>query len=190
MPEMDGIEATTSIRSNQAWAHIPIIAMTAHAMEGDRERFLAAGMDDYVTKPIRPERMLAAIERQLDRHNLPSHPDADADDVLPVLDRKAVLDRLAGDQRMYDELLSFMLENLPATVSEIRRAVDAQNLPQAGILAHSLKGEAATLGAERVRHTAARLEDACQQSISAEANAAMAELEQEIDVLQKYAASA
>jgi two-component system, sensor histidine kinase and response regulator len=188
MPEMDGLEATASIRTNPAWAHIPIIAMTAHAMEGDRERFLAAGMDDYVTKPIRPDRLLAAIERQMERRPVSSQTDAGADEALPILDRETVLERLGGDQAMYDDLLVFMLENLPATLSELRQALDAQNLRQASVLAHSLKGEAATLGADRLRHTAACLEEACQQDAHAEARATFTLLEQEIDLLRHYLA--
>ncbi|RME98286.1 MAG: response regulator, partial [Chloroflexi bacterium] len=64
MPEMDGLQATAAIRANPAWKHLPIIAMTAHAMKGDRERFLEAGMDDYVSKPIRSQDVLDAIARQ------------------------------------------------------------------------------------------------------------------------------
>jgi len=69
MPVMDGIAATAAIRANPSWAHIPIIAMTAHAMKGDRERLLQAGMDDYVSKPVRREALLAAIERQVRQHH-------------------------------------------------------------------------------------------------------------------------
>ncbi|RME42790.1 MAG: PAS domain-containing sensor histidine kinase, partial [Caldilineae bacterium] len=68
MPEMDGLEATAAIRAEARWANLPIIAMTAHAMKGDRERFLQAGMDDYVTKPIRAKEVFAAIARQVRAH--------------------------------------------------------------------------------------------------------------------------
>ena len=64
MPQMDGLQATAAIRADQRWKHLPIIAMTAHAMKGDRERFLEAGMDDYVSKPLRSQDVLAAVRRQ------------------------------------------------------------------------------------------------------------------------------
>jgi CheY-like chemotaxis protein len=67
MPEMDGFDATAAIRSDPRWTQIPIVAMTAHAMKGDRERCLAAGMDDYVAKPLRIQEVLEAIERQMQR---------------------------------------------------------------------------------------------------------------------------
>jgi CheY-like chemotaxis protein len=67
MPGMDGIAATAAIRANPAWRDIPIIAMTAHAMKGDRERLLEAGMDDYISKPVRREALFAALERQAQR---------------------------------------------------------------------------------------------------------------------------
>jgi CheY-like chemotaxis protein len=67
MPEMDGLEATTKIRESEQGTsnHIPIIAITAHAMKGDREQFLAAGMDSYVSKPIRPDALFETIKKVL-----------------------------------------------------------------------------------------------------------------------------
>ena len=166
MPIMDGLEATALIRANSSWRHIPIIAMTAHAMDGDRERFLAAGMDDYVTKPIRPDAILAAIDRQVKTEFAPVNQDAGNE--TPILDRETVLERLGGDEAMYNELLAFMVDNLPESISRILLALEKSDFAEAELAAHSLKGEAATLGAERLREVSSRLEDACRQSNSTE----------------------
>jgi response regulator RpfG family c-di-GMP phosphodiesterase len=185
MPVMDGLEATAIIRSNPNWRHIPIIAMTAHAMEGDRERFLAAGMDDYVTKPIRPDALMEAIDRQLPTL---AGQDNGGDDESPILDRATVLERLGGDEAMYHELLDFMLENLPASVSRILQALEQSDYTEAEMATHSLKGEAATLGAERLRAAAEYLESACRQNGDVKVDSLLEQLKHEVIALQSHVA--
>src|SRR6185436_19938950 len=121
MPEMGGLDATASIRERERrhGGHVPIVAMTAHAMKGDRERCLDAGMDDYVSKPVRPSDLYAALERALPGSGVPMpRPAAAGSDAAPpsrgaaaephpaaapafgddpVVDREALLERLEGD---------------------------------------------------------------------------------------------
>jgi two-component system, sensor histidine kinase and response regulator len=116
MPELDGFEATSAIRDREAASgqHIPIIAMTAHAMNGDRERCLAAGMDDYVTKPIQVAELLRAIQAntQSSGATLPLPASAGATD--DVFDREQALAQVGGDEKFLAELAALFLENVPA----------------------------------------------------------------------------
>src|SRR5437879_13261288 len=103
MPEMDGLEATASIRAREraTGRHLPIIAMTAHAMKGDRERCLEAGMDGYVSKPVRAADLLEEIDKQV-RRAQPT--------LRVVLDRAALLERLEGDAELLAEMVGALLE--------------------------------------------------------------------------------
>ena len=184
MPEMDGIEATAVIRANPAWANIPIIAMTAHAMEGDRERFLEAGMDDYVTKPIRPDELHQAIQRQARSDAIPQA--ETEEDGTPVLDRETVIKRLGGDQAIYEELLAYMMDTVQGTLDGLTQAFAGNDPRNVRLLAHSLKGEAATLGAERLRRAAAEVEELGAGGDLGGAECAMSLLRREVDTLRKH----
>jgi two-component system sensor histidine kinase/response regulator len=192
MPGMDGFETTAAIRADPAWAHLPIIAMTAHAMKGDRERCLAAGMNDYVSKPLRMEEVSAAIERQLepaeDRRGQVSAVKADApDDTLPsaVLDRAGALSRLGGDEVMFNEFLLLLLDGAESDVAELAVAVEADDAVGIERLAHGLKGGAASLGADRVRDAAYSLEIIGRSGDLEEARSALARLREELRLLHE-----
>jgi PAS domain S-box-containing protein len=181
MPEMDGLEATRRIRDPQTGVRnprIPIVAMTAHAMKGDRERCLEAGMDDYVSKPISPQDVAAAIARRLDGQPAPVPPDApraaagadgagrapspdpDAAAGLSLPDRASLLTRLGGDEEVFVEVIKIFLEDVPKQLAGMDAALAAGDAKTLRRLAHTLKGSSGTAGAEALQKASLRLEEA------------------------------
>jgi len=139
MPVMSGLEATAAIRARerQTGGHARIVAMTAHAMNGDRERCVAAGMDGYLSKPLDP-RMLFAIAEG----DAPSSPAA-----ASALDRSAILERLDGNEALLADVIGLFLDDCPARLRAIKAAVDARDSESIRIEAHGLKGAAGNLSA-------------------------------------------
>ena len=160
MPEMDGFEATAAIREIEKTTgfHLPIIAMTAHAMKGDKERCLAAGMDGYVAKPIHPDELFHAIDSQV---GIPSVqvPGTPGNQYLSeVLDRDAMLNCVDGDLELLQKLVEVFWENCPRMLSDIRTAMDSQNPKAVQTAAHALKGSLSYFGANSAFNAALRLE--------------------------------
>jgi CheY-like chemotaxis protein/HPt (histidine-containing phosphotransfer) domain-containing protein len=164
MPEMDGYAATAEIRRRQqGQERLPIIAMTAHSMAGDREKCLAAGMDDYVSKPIRPALLREALSRCLPsplQHDAPSAPVQHEGDTVagPLLDAAMVaeLRELSGDA--LPELLELYLDDAAAQLLVIVGALERGDPAGAGAAAHRLKGASLSVGAALVSAVAAELE--------------------------------
>jgi len=155
MPEMGGFEAAAAIREQERGAdrHIPIIAMTAHAMKGDRERCLAGGMDEYLTKPL-DSRLLCVLVESLAGVTTSSDGDALAP---PVPDR--VLARVGGDRRLLAEISRLFVADAPQHLERIRAALDARDAESLRRAAHGLKGAAANFDAHGVVTAARELED-------------------------------
>jgi CheY-like chemotaxis protein len=144
MPVLDGYEATGRIREREAGGdRVPIVAMTANTMEGDRERCIAAGMDDYLAKPLRVEELESALCRAVDQEGGGE----------PLIDRE-ILDELLGD----DGLMDLFFEETSAQLDALRRASDAGDAAEVVRLAHTVKGAAATVGATRLAAVAAGVE--------------------------------
>ncbi len=156
MPEMDGIEATAAIRAREqaSGGRVRIVAMTARAMAGDRERCLAAGMDGYLAKPIDRARLLAVVEDGAAGDPAGAAPPAAA----AAFDRALLLARLGGDEALLALVVRLFLEDCPGRLAAIRQALDARDAAALEASAHALKGAAANLSAGRLIAAAATLE--------------------------------
>ncbi len=148
MPEMDGFEATAAIRARESatGAHTPIVAMTAHALKGDRERCLAAGMDAYVSKPLRPQDffdvLASVVPASGDAGSFPAEPESGPD----AFDIAAALERVDGDRELMKELAGLFLGECPRCMGEIRQAIAQRDGPGLQRAAHYLKGSVGNLG--------------------------------------------
>lgn len=149
MPELDGLQASREIREweHATGQHVPIIAMTAHAMTGDRERCLAAGMDGYVSKPIRTEELASAIKEVLVN---------DAEKC--TVDLSSLLVNLDGDHELLRKLIETFLAENPEQMTKIRSAIDRRDAEGLRLAAHSLKGSVGYFGAIRAFELAQKLE--------------------------------
>ena len=173
MPEMDGFQATARIRSDSRFATLPVIAMTAHATTEERQRCLAAGMNDHIAKPIDPDHLVDTLARFYEpaaaatsfaagegtarsdgRHGV--DPDLPPIDGLDVRDGLA---RVGGNRRLYAKLLREFIEQHGSAAAEVGKAMADGDPARAQRFAHSLKGVAGNLGATRVYGVAARLEN-------------------------------
>ncbi|MDH4264091.1 MAG: response regulator [Deltaproteobacteria bacterium] len=189
MPEMDGFEATAAIRQKESemGRHIPIIAMTAHAMKGDRELCLEKGMDDYVSKPIQPKDLSVAINRQLGNTVLPQPevPPGDGSDGKVVFDQRILLDRLDGDEELFKEIVRTFLDDAPLQVEKLKQALREENLSQIEKKAHSLKGAAMNIGGNALQATALEVEVAGKKGDLKSTRELIPKFEKEFARLQK-----
>jgi signal transduction histidine kinase/ligand-binding sensor domain-containing protein/DNA-binding response OmpR family regulator len=160
MPELNGFEATDAIRVRERGTgrHLPIIAVTAHALKGDRERCLAAGMDGYISKPIAPGELRTTLEGLAGGTQVSAHAAAKPVASESVMDRNAALARAGGDLPLLKELAGLFCETSPPLMAEIRRAIDAQDANALRNAAHTLKGSIANFSARRAADAAAELE--------------------------------
>ncbi len=145
MPELDGLQATRQIRQREEGGprRVPIIAMTAHALKGDRERCLAAGMDEYVSKPVRERQLLTALRAVLGEDVPPppaETPDAPLEPAADVLDWEAALAVCGGDHGLLREIAEAFLEEHPRRLDDIRRAIDTSDWELLHRSAHTIKG--------------------------------------------------
>jgi two-component system sensor histidine kinase/response regulator len=159
MPEMDGFEATAAIRAgeNASGKHMPIIAMTAHAMKGDRERCLAAGMDGYVSKPLQPQALFDVVEGLAGASVVPPNESSPEPTESPF-DEATALSRTAGDVALLKELVAIFCEECPKLMAEIRDAIGDGDPGKLRLAAHTLKGAVGNFGAVAVCDAALRLE--------------------------------
>jgi PAS domain S-box-containing protein len=160
MPEMNGLEATRAIRvlERSTGRHVPIVAMTAHAMSGDRERCLESGMDEYLTKPIRAEALVAQVERlAMAEHEVETTPDG-GHQPAPVMALDEALGRVNGDRELLAEIAGIFLSDVDSMMQAVRAAIDANDADALGRAAHRLKGSIITFAAGPAGDAALTLE--------------------------------
>jgi two-component system, sensor histidine kinase and response regulator len=166
MPEMDGFETTAAIRESEksTGRHIPIIAMTAHAMKGDKERCLASGMDGYLSKPIRGKDLFDIIEAFFATSSEHSSHGKNTEPVEVAFDGEALLARLDGSKELCAELIDTFLQESPQTLSAVKVAVETHDAAAIARAAHALKGAVANFGANHQAFSAAGALELCGKS--------------------------
>jgi PAS domain S-box-containing protein len=161
MPEMNGLEATEAIRQREqdTGRHIPIIALTAHAMPADRERCLAAGMDGYLAKPIDVDELITAIEAHAEGAAPPSvvTPQPSTGERI-VFDEPVALKHAGGDRGLLSEVIELFQSDYPTALRRVDRAVQTADAEALRLAAHALKGALATVGSPAGREAALALE--------------------------------
>jgi CheY-like chemotaxis protein/HPt (histidine-containing phosphotransfer) domain-containing protein len=181
MPELDGLEATREIRNSKSAVRnhlLPIIAMTAHAMQGDREACLEAGMNDYVSKPVTPLALADILEKWLPRETAESGPRNDRDKTetadgdgssrrahrsVPIFDRAGMLARLMDDEALAHTVVEGFVEDIPRQIELLRRYIQAGDTTGAERQAHTIKGASANVGGEVLRAAAFEMEKAAKE---------------------------
>ncbi len=195
MPEMDGLEATRQIRGPGSAVRnhtVPVIAMTAHAMAGDREKCLKAGMNDYLSKPVAPEALAGKLEKWLKPE---FRPDADTGypaTSLPelhglsgIFDRSAFVHRMMGDEDLANMIITGFLEDMPRQISILRDLVQQNQVQQARAQAHKIKGAAANITAMAFHDSAMAMENAGNAGDVMELNRLMPLLENRFSQLRE-----
>jgi len=200
MPLMDGFEATNEIRSfelSQGLQPVPVIAMTAYALQGDRDRCLAAGMDGYIAKPIKEDDLCRVIERMAFGRSgqellqvvteqpqtvLPAEQEPD---LYPVFDRQALLTRLGGNEALIQKFVSMFFESADEHMTQLRQAARAGDAEQLRAKAHALKGSAGNVGACALSMAAAELETAARELQQTEQPELLSRLEEQFVLFEQ-----
>jgi len=190
MPELSGLEAAAAIREREQGTgrRVPIVALTAHAMTGDRERCLAAGMDGYVSKPLRPDELFAAIEAALsppaERDAVRSVPPADGP-ASQSPDADALLAAFGGNGKLLAEVIDLFLADTPRILDEARRALARHDAAALAASAHALKGSIGLFAQTGAYDAARRLESAARAGEQAGTDETFAELDGEVKQLSE-----
>lgn len=159
MPEMDGLEATIELRRREqsSGGHMPIIAMTALTMKGDKERCLEAGMDGYLSKPIRPEELDDVLDSYTGKKKVEAIPVEDPE-WIDCVNMEELLERVDGDRTLIAELADIYREAYPRQIQTLREGVTSMDADKIRGAAHALKGALSNLSATQASSLAASLE--------------------------------
>jgi signal transduction histidine kinase/DNA-binding response OmpR family regulator len=179
MPEMDGFEATAAIREREreTGEHVPIVALTAHAMQDHREQCLAAGMDAYASKPIQVAELCATIEKLLPARAVAKPPQ-------PILDRSALYEQVGDEPELLLRVVQLFLTDSREVLASLLDGLSRQDKDTIQHGAHRLKGALLTLGAKPAADVALRLEHMGREGSLADAGTALADLERELAALE------
>ncbi|MDH5547458.1 MAG: response regulator [Gammaproteobacteria bacterium] len=158
MPVMDGYMTTQSIRANPKLKHLPIIALTANAMSGDREKALEVGMNDFISKPISVDTMWKTLANWVNPQSV------QPTQAIVDVDRATALERLNNDRTLYKKLLDMFVAQYAHVTTDIASEIENRNLTNAERLAHSLKSASATIGATSLQEAAGLLESSCKEA--------------------------
>ena len=158
MPVMDGYEAARLIRVRREFDHVPILALTASAMAGDRDRALAAGMDDHITKPVTLDALRAALTRWISLEAVAPRDRSAAGPASDVLDVATALDQVAGDRETLSDVLTLFLDQRPVLRERMRGALSRGDAGELALLAHRMKASSGAIAAVGLHRLAAELE--------------------------------
>jgi CheY-like chemotaxis protein len=185
MPEMDGLEATTAIRAAEAGTgkHVPIVAMTAHAMKDDREKCLGAGMDRYLSKPIRIDELKQAISAIEKTRNTRQSPEPNSFRAIGQLE--LLLDSVMGDRALLAEMAELWLVDSAKQEKQIRKGLDSGDATMVQRAAHALKGSVGTFQASAARQAATELEISAKDADLVGARKAFERLSTQIDLVRR-----
>jgi two-component system sensor histidine kinase/response regulator len=186
MPEMSGFEAAHAIRDQEGGGpRLPIIALTAHAMQGDRERCLEAGMDGYLSKPIDVDELIATVERFGGGAPSASSAASPRQTGESVFDERAALAYSGDDRRLLKQVITLFRSDYPSALRRIDRALGRRDGEALRHAAHRLKGAIATVGGTAGRDAAAELEEAARAERFEDAELASAKLREALGLLDR-----
>ncbi len=199
MPVMDGYAATAAIRrlerTDGAHRHTPIIALTAHALEGDRQKCLTAGMDDYMSKPFRPKEMRAMLERWGRRPSAADAPAVDgtgAADVVPetvdAIDRRVLYAlkelQIDGEPDFLEQVVRTFLDSSVELMDRLRSSASRRDMDDMGFIAHRMKSSSANVGALQLSEYSRRLEMDCRHHAGSEAESLVSAIAEEFGAVR------
>ena len=188
MPVMDGFEATRKIRDPKTKVldhDIPIIAMTAHAMEGDKERCLSAGMNDYIPKPVSLQNLAQTLDKWIKKKPDGKIKKEQSASPVPVFKKELLAERLMGDENILKEILDIFIEESGMQIESLKGHIEKKDLEKIKMQAHTIKGASANIGGEVLRRTAFEMEEAADKGDFAEIASLMPELEEQYIALRK-----
>jgi len=193
MPEMDGYEATGEIRNPESKVldhKVPVIALTAHAMKGDREKCLEAGMDDYLCKPVNPQELCDILEKWVAKQNYSLQEETTVSDIKPVqdiFDKASLIDRLMGDEELANKILGEFLEDVRRMLTALKEALDNDDASLVQHRAHTLNGASATVGAVALQEMAHHIEVAGKAGDLDKAGSLVMKINEQLEMLSDLA---